>query len=249
TAVSASGGESVEEAFQVGVVRVSGPGIGAGMAMSPQVVRSWFTRPSRAPGVKVIFRPVMDLADHQHVDDYQVPERLKEHAGLRDGTCVFPWCHRAADRSDCDHIIPWGPDGRGGPTCTCNLAPLCRFHHRAKTHADNHIGNVYTWWNYESLGEGKYLWKGPKGSRLLRTNHGVYDLATTNTPTNSGGPSDQAGADGEGEIEQGVHAAQRVVNHITAALPDIDTNTDAGANDENVAENARPARARGEVRN
>src|SRR5690625_2657079 len=111
TAVSASGGESVEEAFQVGVVRVSGPGIGAGMAMSPQVVRSWFTRPSRAPGVKVIFRPVVDLADHQHVDAYEVPERLKEHAGLRDGTWAVPWDDRAADRTDCDHILHAGTDG------------------------------------------------------------------------------------------------------------------------------------------
>src|SRR5699024_1549168 len=138
---------------------------------------------------------------------------------LRDGACVFPWCQRAADRSDCDHIIPWRPEARGGPTCTCNLAPLCRFHHRAKTHADNHIGNAYTWWNYESLGEGKYLWKGPKGSRLLRTNHGVYDLVTTSTPDNNAGTSDPASADGQGQIDKGVHAAQIVVNHITATLP------------------------------
>ena len=22
----------------------------------------------------------------------------------------------------------------GGPTCSCNLVPLCRYHHRLKTH-------------------------------------------------------------------------------------------------------------------
>ena len=232
TAVSTSGGGVVGEASRVGVVRVEGAGIGAGMAMSTGVVRSWFTRPRLGAGVKVIFRPVVDLADHQHAEAYEVPERLKEHAGLRDGACVFPWCHRAADRSDCDHIIPWRPEARGGPTCTCNLAPLCRFHHRAKTHADNHIGNAYTWWNYESLGEGKYLWKGPKGSRLLRTNHGVYDLVTTSTPDNNAGTSDPASADGQGQIDKGVHAAQIVVNHITATLPNADTDVNDDADEE-----------------
>src|SRR5699024_11870967 len=56
TAVSTSGGGVVGEASRVGVVRVEGAGIGAGMAMSTGVVRSWFTRPRLGAGVKVIFR-------------------------------------------------------------------------------------------------------------------------------------------------------------------------------------------------
>ena len=50
---------------------------------------------------------------------------------VRDKTCVFPWCTRPARRCDTDHIVP---HNRGGPTCPCNLAPLCRRHHRIKTH-------------------------------------------------------------------------------------------------------------------
>lgn len=157
-------------------VRVEGTGILAGMVLTPGTVRDWFLRPTALAGPKLTIRPVIDLAEHQHVEAYEVPERLKEQMALTTGGCVFPWCHRPARATDCDHTIPWKEDGTGGPTCTCNLAPLCRRHHRAKTHADNHVGNAYTWWNYESLGEGKYLWKGPKGSVLLRTNAGTYDV-------------------------------------------------------------------------
>ena len=33
---------------------------------------------------------------------------------------------------DHDHVVPHGD---GGATCDCNIAPLCRRHHRLKTHA------------------------------------------------------------------------------------------------------------------
>lgn len=158
-------------------VRVEGPGIPGRFVFTPEIVRGWLTRPSVLPGPRVTIRPVVDLAEEQHVDAYEVPDRMKEHLALRDGCCVFPWCTRKAVRSDCDHTIPWKDDGTGGPTCTCNLAVLCRRHHRAKTHADNHIGSRYTWWNYEQLGDGRYLWRGPNGSLLLRTNSGVYDVS------------------------------------------------------------------------
>ena len=47
----------------------------------------------------------------------------------RDRECRFPGCARTAAGCDQDHTIPWE---RGGPTCPCNLAPLCRRHHRLK---------------------------------------------------------------------------------------------------------------------
>ena len=47
----------------------------------------------------------------------------------RDRECRFPGCARTAARCDQDHTIPWEA---GGPTCPCNLAPLCRRHHRLK---------------------------------------------------------------------------------------------------------------------
>lgn len=92
-----------------------------------------------ADASQIVVKPVVDLAEHIHVTSYEVPHRLAEQAELRDQTCVFPWCTRPARRChsaeghscDHDHVVP---HARGGPTCTCNIAPLCRRHHRLKTH-------------------------------------------------------------------------------------------------------------------
>ncbi len=43
-------------------------------------------------------KPVIDLADHVHVEAYEVPDRIAEPVALRDLTCVFPWCSRPARR-------------------------------------------------------------------------------------------------------------------------------------------------------
>jgi hypothetical protein len=43
-------------------------------------------------------------------------------------------------------------------------APLCRRHHRAKTHST---------WDYSVLGRGTYLWTTPNGIRLIRNHHGT----------------------------------------------------------------------------
>ncbi len=39
-------------------------------------VRDW----CRAPSVQVTVKPVLDLAEHLHVDQYQVPDRLADQA-------------------------------------------------------------------------------------------------------------------------------------------------------------------------
>lgn len=183
-------------------IRVEGRGIPVGTVLTARTVQEWFTRPGTGLGHKIKIRPVLDLDDHIHVDAYEVPERIKEQAAVRDGGCVFPWCTRKPWFTDCDHIIPWKADGSGGPTCSCNTAPLCRRHHRAKTHADNHMGSKYTWWNYESLGDGKYLWHGPKGTVLLRTNTGVREVSSTYR-----------------EPPPTIAAASRTVARITETLP------------------------------
>ncbi|MCE0539893.1 HNH endonuclease [Kineosporia rhizophila] len=46
-------------------------------------------------------------------------------------TCVHPGCPRASSQCDIDHAVPFA---KGGRSCPCNLLPLCRFHHRLKTH-------------------------------------------------------------------------------------------------------------------
>ncbi len=115
-------------------------------------IRDWCGHPD----AQVVVKPVLDLADHVHVEAYEVPDRIAEPVALRDGTCVFPWCTRPARRlraddhpCDCDHVVP---HGREGPTCSCNLAPLCRRHHRLKTHGG---------WTYTILEPGTYLWSSP----------------------------------------------------------------------------------------
>ncbi|HWI43336.1 MAG TPA: HNH endonuclease signature motif containing protein, partial [Nocardioides sp.] len=50
------------------------------------------------------------------------------------------------------------PHAEGGPTCPCNLVPLCRRHHRAKTHSA---------WRYAVVEPGTYDWTSPTGRRFL----------------------------------------------------------------------------------
>lgn len=62
--------------------------------------------------------------------------------------CVHPGCRMPAIQCDIDHRIAVVD---GGPTCVCNLEPLCRHHHRAK-----HEGK----WQYLKVDTG-YLWISP----------------------------------------------------------------------------------------
>ena len=118
----------------------------------------------------VTVKPVVDLADHISVDAYEIPDRIAEQVRLRDPACVFPWCTRTATRCDTDHVVP---HDLGGPTCACNLAPLCRRHHRIKTHAKR--------WRYTTVEPGTHLWTSPAGYQFLRDHTGtrcVSDAAT-----------------------------------------------------------------------
>ena len=126
------------------------------------------------PATQLDVRPVIDLTEHVHVESYEVPDRLAERVRLRDVTCVYPFCTRPARRCDCDHVVP---DSQGGPTCTCNIAPLCRGHHRLKTHSA---------WTYTVLEPGTYLWSSPHGYQFLRDHHGTLDV----TPDRRGRPAE-----------------------------------------------------------
>ena len=82
---------------------------------------------------------------------YQVPARLREFVNLRDLTCRFPTCRQPAWRCDADHTTP---HDQGGPTCSCNLGPLCRFHHQLKQHP---------LWRLEQPAPGTFTWTTPTG--------------------------------------------------------------------------------------
>jgi hypothetical protein len=80
---------------------------------------------------------------------------------LRDPVCVFPGCRRTSRACDLDHIDLYTPLDHGGPpgqTHPDNLAPLCRHHHRAKTHSR---------WHYRHLPDGSYRWTSPTGRRYV----------------------------------------------------------------------------------
>jgi hypothetical protein len=82
---------------------------------------------------------------------------MRELVILRDRTCVHPNCDRDARECDLDHIEAFVEMDDGGPpgqTRPDNLAPLCRRHHRAKTHYG---------WTYQRNGAGGYTWTDPFG--------------------------------------------------------------------------------------
>ncbi|MDO9456547.1 HNH endonuclease signature motif containing protein [Nocardioides sp.] len=132
-----------------------------GRAVLAQQVRSWLARTD----THVVVKPVIDLDEDLHTESYAVTDRLREQAVLINPTCVFPWCTRPARRCDCDHLEPWDPaPDRGGPTCSHNLAPLCRHHHRLKTLAG---------WTYHRLEPRVFLWVDPTAHHFLRNRDGT----------------------------------------------------------------------------
>ncbi|WP_134738346.1 HNH endonuclease signature motif containing protein [Nocardioides sp. 503] len=130
-----------------------------------ETIREWCGRPD----TRVIVKPVRDLSGHIHVAAYEIPDRLREQDELVDLTCAFPWCTRPAVRCDVDHAIPFA---EGGPTCSCNTAPLCRGHHRLKTHGR---------WDYDVLDRGTYLWHSPHGHAYRRDHTGTQAITTPTT--------------------------------------------------------------------
>jgi hypothetical protein len=67
---------------------------------------------------------------------YRPTAEVRRHVSARDGHCSFPNCAMPAARTDLDHVVAFDhrhPE-HGGPTTLENLQPLCRHHHRLKTH-------------------------------------------------------------------------------------------------------------------
>lgn len=152
------------------VGRVETPGHGTGQPVLEMLLRDWCGRRD----TQVTIKPVIDVADHQRTDAYEIPDRLREQVVLRDGHCAFPWCTRSARSCDLDHIVPYG---LGGATCSCNLAPLCRRHHRLKTHER---------WSYTALEPGTWLWTTPLGFTYVVDPDGTRDVTPADRPVGNG---------------------------------------------------------------
>jgi hypothetical protein len=81
---------------------------------------------------------VLGVGSPLRVAKHDPPPRLADLVRTSEPTCCFPGCRIRARDCDLDHRIPYDegdPDGDrgGGATCSCNLQPLCRRHHRLKT--------------------------------------------------------------------------------------------------------------------
>jgi hypothetical protein len=112
---------------------------------------------------------VVDLTEQISVDAYEAPDRLRRQIEERDHGCRFPWCGRQG-RFDLDHIEPYVDPDEGGPpgqTTTQNLARLCRFHHRVKTHSE---------WDYQREPDGAFTWTSPLGRNYTVDHHGTRAL-------------------------------------------------------------------------
>ena len=129
--------------------------------LTADAVRDWLA----VPGTHITVKPVIDLHDQIAVDSYEIPDRISQRVKLKRTMCVFPHCTRTSARTDLDHIDEYVPPNRGGPpgqTSTQNLAPLCRRHHRAKTHP-----SPDGQWDYQQLTPTTWLWTSPHDIRYL----------------------------------------------------------------------------------
>jgi hypothetical protein len=89
---------------------------------------------------------------HDHAEPGYRPSRKLQHlVKVRNARCTAPGCGRPAARCDLDHTIAWQ---QGGLTCECDLAPLCRHHHRCKQAGG---------WRLEQPEPGVLIWHTPAG--------------------------------------------------------------------------------------
>jgi hypothetical protein len=90
--------------------------------------------------------------DHAHESQgYQPNDKLRHLVQVRDGTCTFPPCSRAARESDFEHALPYH---KGGRTCACNAGARSRKCHRTKQAPG---------WEVSQPRPGWHQWKTPSG--------------------------------------------------------------------------------------
>jgi hypothetical protein len=114
------------------------------------------TRPG-SPSLTVTITPLaQNSCAHRHQESgYQASRKLQHLISARTTTCSAPGCQRPAARCDLDHTIPYD---QGGRTCECNLAPLCRHHHRCKQSQG---------WQLTQPEPGIMRWTSPAGRHYL----------------------------------------------------------------------------------
>ncbi len=109
--------------------------------------------PGTAPVLTTPLTPITrGPCAHGHAETGYRPSRKLQHLiKARNNRCTAPGCGRPAARCDLDHTIAWD---QGGLTCECDLAPLCRHHHRCKQAQG---------WRLAQPEPGVLVWRTPAG--------------------------------------------------------------------------------------
>ena len=127
-------------------------------------------------GAQVTVKPVLDLAQRLECNGYTPSDVLREQVVALTPRCAHPYCERPARSADIDHNEAHAD---GGPTASDNLAPLCRLHHRAKTHGG---------WTYTTLAPGEHLWRSRTGMWFHVGPDGTTALPDHDTASPETGP-------------------------------------------------------------
>ena len=107
--------------------------------------------------VSVTAEPIAaGCCDHTSAEpQYRPSAALQRIIRARTTTCSYYGCGQPAFRCDLDHTIPYDD---GGITCQCDIAPLCRRHHRMKQTQR---------WMLEQVSPGVMAWLTPAGRRYI----------------------------------------------------------------------------------
>ena len=149
----------------IDLARLDTPGAPRG-AVTVEQVQAWCA----SPDTTVTVKPIIDLNTDDAVDGYSPPDRIAEHVRIRWPRCVFPYCTRSSRTADLDHCERYDENGPPGQTSTRNLFPLCRRHHRMKTHREMTTGRRWTYRPTDpTRGEPPHavIWTSPMGLRYL----------------------------------------------------------------------------------
>jgi hypothetical protein len=111
---------------------------------------------ARAPSfIRILTHPETGVVLSIGRTRYKVPKDLRRYLRVRDETCRWPGCRRAAAHSDLDHTLDWQFEGI---TAHDNLAHLCPADHALKSE---------TRWTYVHLPDGTLKWTSPTGRTFL----------------------------------------------------------------------------------
>ncbi|MEJ5946659.1 HNH endonuclease signature motif containing protein, partial [Pseudokineococcus basanitobsidens] len=135
---------------------------------------------------------------------YTLTTALQRFLRARQSTCTHPGCRVPATRCDLDHTQP---HATCGPTCPCNLHPLCRRHPLAKHH--------HGWTPRPATTDPRdtrTTWTSPLGQTTTTHPERLLPAPTTDTPRPTHSPSSPGGSGSPGSDDE-----PRYPDHDTAA--------------------------------